>query len=154
MDAKVKAILAELQNGIKLESSPFKRIAKKIGITEDEVVEVIKEYIENKTIRRLGAAVRPDKLEYVNNALVAWKVSDERVQAVGETLAGFKEITHCYDRECPDGWDYNFFTMIHAKTEEDLQKVISRISTECNLSEYSIFRTIKELKKTSMKYFE
>ena len=154
MDEKVKAILAELQKGIKLEASPFKRIANKIGITENEVVDVINEYIDNKTIRRFGAAVRPHMLEYVNNALVAWKVAEDRIQSVGEKLAGFNEITHCYDRECPEGWDYNFFTMIHAKTEEDLQEVISRILAECNLKDYSVFRTIKELKKTSMKYFD
>ena len=154
MDSKLKAIFKALQNGIKLEATPFQRIALEIGIDESEVISLIKANCDNGTIRRLGAAVRPDKLDYTNNALVSWKVSEDKVASTGEKMSQYEEVTHCYERGCPEGWDYNFFSMIHAKSEQELQDVVKAISCECQISEYEIFRTVKELKKTSMKYFD
>ena len=62
-------------------------------------------------------------------------------------------LIHCYDRECPDGWNYNLFVMIHAQTEEALKEIIRNISEKYGLKDYKVFKTIRELKKTSMKYF-
>ena len=71
-----------------------------------------------------------------------------------DILAEMREISHCYERECPPGWHYNLFTMIHARSEEELRNIVADIGERFKFNGFKIFRTEKELKKTSMRYFE
>ena len=153
IDEKTKKILSELQNGFKLEARPFKRMANEIGCTEQEVIETISNCCDNGIIRRIGVAIKPQNAGYAANALTAWKVSPEKIHEVGTELAEMKEVSHCYDRECPEGWEYNLFVMIHGHSKEELDEIIKKISEKFDLKEYKVFNTVRELKKTSMKYF-
>ncbi len=153
MDEKTANILKELQNDFKLEAKPFKRIANKLGISEEEVIATISRCNEEGIIRRIGVAIKPQKAGFVANALTAWKVPEDKIHEVGSELAEMKEVSHCYDRDCPDGWDYNLFVMIHSQTKDELDQIIKNISSRYDLKEYKVFNTVRELKKTSMKYF-
>ncbi len=154
METKLRELLKELQNGFKLESRPFKRIANQLNWTEEEVLEQLKLSLESGLIRRIGVAVRPEKVGHFSNALVAWQVPEDRIEQVGEGMAELREISHCYERECPEGWNLNLFTMIHAKSSEELNGIIDDLKTKYELENYKIYKTEKELKKTSMRYFE
>ncbi len=154
MDTKTRQILCEIQEGFKLETRPFKRIANKVGCTEEEVLAVIAKCRDEGVIRRIGAAVRPEMAGHTANALVAWDVSPEHIDEVGTAIAEMREVSHCYERECPPGWPYNLFTMIHARSEEELRNLVASISERFKFNGFKIFRTEKELKKTSMRYFE
>jgi DNA-binding Lrp family transcriptional regulator len=154
MEPKLRELLKELQNGFKLESRPFKRIANELNWTEEEVLEQLKLSLESGLIRRIGVAVRPEKIGHFSNALVAWEVPADRIDSVGEGMAELREISHCYERECPEGWNYNLFTMIHAKSPDQLEEIITGLKKKYDLENYKIYKTVKELKKTSMRYFE
>ena len=154
MDEKRKAILHELQDGFMLETRPFKRIAKKLNCTEQEVIDEIKKCCDEGLIRRIGAAVRPQNVGKTVNAMVAWKVEESRMDEVGQGMSERKAVSHCYDRECPDGWEYNLFTMIHANDEADLEQILQELKDQFKLEDLKIYRTVKELKKTSMRYFD
>lgn len=155
MDKLTRDILCELQDGFKLETRPFMRIAKSVGHTEKDVIDVIKKNLDNGVIRRIGVAIRPEHLGHKKNALVAWKIAPDKVDHVGSQLALIKEISHCYDRQTPDGWDYNLFTMIHAVDQAEFDTLIKKIKRDYSIAddEYQIFPTLRELKKTSVKYF-
>jgi DNA-binding Lrp family transcriptional regulator len=153
MDEKTRKILTELQDGFKLESRPFKRIATEVGYTEEEVIDTIKEACNSGIIRRIGLAVRPEKIGYKENALVVWQVKAEQIEEVGTAISQYKEITHCYERECPPDWPYNLFTMMHASNEEQLSELIEEIKNNFGLSNYKIYKTQKEYKKSTMRYF-
>lgn len=154
MDEKTRQVLCQLQDGFKLETRPFKRIANEAGCTEEEVIEIVKKACSDGLIRRIGAAIRPEQNGYNSNALVAWQVEPDKVDEFGSALAEMREISHCYERECPPDWPYNMFTMIHARTDENLQAILKSILDRFDIKEYRIMKTVKELKKTSMRYFE
>ena len=153
IDEKTIKILKELQNGFKLETKPFKRIANELKISEGEVLSTISQCCDEGIIRRIGVAIKPQKAGLIANALTAWKVPEDRIHEIGSELAEMKEVSHCYDRECPEGWDYNLFVMIHSNSKEGLEEIINNISSKFNLKEYKVFNTVRELKKTSMRYF-
>ena len=153
LDEKTKKILSELQNGFKLEARPFKRISNEVGCTEEEVIATISNCCDNGIIRRIGAAIKPQNAGYTTNALTAWNVPAEKIHEVGTELAEMKEVSHCYDRECPKGWNYTLFVMIHSHSKEELDEIIKKISEKFDLKDYKVFNTVRELKKTSMKYF-
>ncbi|MFZ2960442.1 MAG: AsnC family transcriptional regulator [Candidatus Ozemobacteraceae bacterium] len=153
MDSIDTHLMKELQDELKLERRPFLRIAKTIGISEDEVLTRIARLLKEGVIRRLGLAVKPEKLGHTTNVLIAWNVPDEKMEHVGEALAGFPEISHCYERETPADWPHHLFTMVHARDEEHLQNMLQQIKECYDLTDFRLFRTKRELKKTSMKFF-
>jgi siroheme decarboxylase len=153
MTDQERALLKALQDGFKLEKRPFLRIAKDLGVSEEEVLAMIKRLQDECVIRRIGISVRPERMGVSGNALVAWKVPADRIEEVGEALSTRREVSHCYERECPADWPYNLFTMLHAPDPETLRVLIADLQDSQNLGEHCILPTVRELKKTSMKYF-
>ena len=149
-----KKIIALLQTDIPVVKRPFLEMAEKIGITEDEFLRVLKDLNGRDIIRRFGATLKHQKTGFKANAMVAWKVDEDRVEKTGSIMATFQEITHCYRRNPAPGWKYNLYTMVHAGSEEAIHALVKKISETVEENEYEILFSRKELKKTSMNYFE
>ena len=145
LEEKEKKVLLALIEGIPLTKTPFTEIGKKLGLEEKEVVEIIKKLKEKKVIRRLGATLRHNKAGYTANAMVAWYVPEEKVEEIGSELAKNPLITHCYLRKTYSDWKYNLYTMIHARSEDELNKIIKEISERFELYEYQVLPTVKEV---------
>lgn len=146
-------LVRRLQEDIPLTPRPFADIAAAVGMTESEVVEKVREWVADGTIRRFGAMVRHQRLGYKANAMSAWDVPEERVEEVGEALAEAGEVSHCYHRPRADGWDYNVFAMIHAATESECEEIASALARRVGIDDYSLLFSSREFKKVSMKYF-
>lgn len=149
-----KKIIALLQTDIPVVKRPFLEMAEKIGITEDEFLKVLTDLDNRNMIRRFGATLKHQKSGYKANAMVAWDIPEDRVEEVGEIMASFREITHCYRRNPAPGWDKNFYTMVHAATEDECYAIVKKISKAVKEDTYTLLFSRQELKKTSMKYFE
>ena len=150
---KEQALVRVLQDNIPLSSRPFAEIGETVGMTESEVVDKIREWQEDGTIRRFGAMVRHQRLGYKANAMSAWNVPDERAEEVGQALAATEEVSHCYQRPRADGWKFNIFAMIHAGTEDECRRVAARLSQQVGVDDYDLLFSSREFKKVSMKYF-
>jgi len=85
-------------------------------------------------------------------AMVVWKVEPERTKEVGEVFAGFREVSHAYERHTDKNWPYSLYTMVHGKSDEDVQRTVRRMSQACGISNYRILVTEKELKKVPPTY--
>ncbi len=149
-----KKIIALLQTDIPVTKRPFLEMAEKIGITEAQFLEVVNDLNDRHLIRRFGATLKHQKSGYKANAMVAWKIPEERVTEVGPIMAGFTEVTHCYRRNPSKDWDYNLYTMVHGATEDECYAIVDRISNAIHEDTYCLLFSREELKKTSMKYFE
>ena len=149
-----KKIIALLQTDIPVVKRPFLEMAEKIGITEDEFLRVLKDLNDKGIIRRFGATLKHQKSGFRANAMVAWRVDEEKVEKTGNIMAGFQEITHCYRRNPAPGWKYNLYTMVHASDEDACHAIVKKISHAVGIDEYELLFSRKELKKTSMNYFE
>lgn len=149
-----RQIIKELQNGLPLAGRPYKIISDRLKISEDELIERIRYLIENGFIRRFGAAVRHQDLGFKANAMVVWDVPDDRVDDVGGIMAGFKEVTHCYQRPRCHNWPYNLFTMVHGQSREECAKIAGVISQAVGIKIFDLLFSTTELKKISMRYFE
>lgn len=149
-----RKIMKALQENIPLSLRPYKDIADAAGITEQEVVEKIKNYKEKKWIRRFGAILRHQKAGFSANGMGVWPVPNaEDRQRLGEIMASFREVSHCYERPSYADWPYNLFTMIHGESKEDCEAVAKRISEATGIKEYGMLYSNREFKKTSMVYF-
>lgn len=135
-------------------SRPFAAIAAKLGLSEEILIQRVGQFLDDGRIRRFGAVVRHQDLGFVANAMVVWNVPDHRVREVGPIMAGFEEVTHCYQRLRRSNWPYNFYTMVHGQTREECVQAAQRIARAARLKHYRLLFSTKELKKSSMRYFE
>jgi len=149
-----KKIMKCLQGDIPSTLTPYKDIAESAGTTEEQVIARINFYREKKWIRRFGATLRHAKAGFKANGMGVWKVPNpEDRQRLGEEMASFQEVSHCYERSSFDDWPYNLFTMIHGESKEDCERVARRISEKTGVKEYRMLYSAREFKKSSMKYF-
>jgi DNA-binding Lrp family transcriptional regulator len=148
-----KEIIKIIQDNIPISLTPFKDIGKKLSISEEEVIFRINKMIENNVIRRFGAVLKHQKAGIIANGMIVWNVPDELAEEIGYKLAQFKEVTHCYERPRQKNWPYNIFTMVHGRTKEDCIEIAKKLSKEVGIENYDILFSLKEFKKSSMKYF-
>jgi len=148
-----KKIIASVQGDMPVTERPFLEIAERIGITEESLLETLKDLTGRGIIRRFGATLYHQKSGFEANAMVAWQVDESQIEAVGEKVASFREVSHCYRRNPTTEWRYNLYTMIHAKDEESCREIARKISQETSVNIYKVLFSRKELKKTSMQYF-
>ena len=144
-------LIRYMQDGIPLTKTPYKDISDALGVTEQEVIDRIKKLLEEGKIRRLAASIAHRMIGINSNAMTVWKVPDERVEECGKIMAGYEEVTHCYERPTFPDWKYNVFTMIHGYTDEECENVIERIKQETGLDEYVVLYSEKEFKKVGVR---
>ncbi|MBW2092087.1 MAG: Lrp/AsnC family transcriptional regulator [Deltaproteobacteria bacterium] len=154
LSQREKRIIYELSGDLGKSARPFKELAQKLALPEEQILETIRSLKNKGVLRRFGATLRHQLSGFTANAMVAWKVEESRVDEVGETLASFQEVTHCYHRPSVPGWPYNLYTMIHGSSEEDCRTLARRMAQAAGVTEYELLFSDEEHKKTSMRYFE
>ncbi|MCX9015136.1 MAG: AsnC family transcriptional regulator [Candidatus Methanoperedens sp.] len=151
MDKTDIKLLKLTQDGISIEPEPFRKIAQELGITEDEILDRMDKLVKEGVIRRFGASIGHRAIGITANAMCTWNVPDERVEEVGAVMAGFPEVTHCYERPRYPDWEFNLFTMIHAYSREECENIAKQVSLATGIKGYSILFSEKEFKKTGVR---
>jgi siroheme decarboxylase len=151
MDETDMDLLKLVQDGIPLTHSPFRHLAADLGITEQEVVDRLKNLQKAGKIRRFAASIGHRAIGITANAMCVWNVPDEQIEGVGAKMAEFPEVTHCYERPRYPDWPYNLFTMVHSYTPEDCEKVAMRISDATGIKDYTLIFSEREFKKTGVR---
>ena len=148
-----RRIVKSLQDGVPLTEQPFKEIARRLGISEDELLAQIEAWKADGAIRRFGAILHHQQAGYVVNAMGVWDVPDSQAEEFGRVAASFPAVSHCYQRPRFDGFPYNLYTMIHAKSRQECEKAARAISETTGIATYALLYTTAEFKKTSPVYF-
>ena len=124
MDEVDKDILNTIQTDLPIDSRPFLKVADKIGISEDEVIDRVKNLKDRGYIRRLGGVFDSNKLGF-KSTLVALRVTPGRIEEVAEKVSSYKGVTHNYQRE-----DYfNLWFTLVSKDESELNSILDEIES-------------------------
>ncbi len=146
-----KRILLGLQEELCLTSQPFDFMCGDVLVPED-VLRIINELIDSGVVRRIAAVVNHRKLGYTANVMFAGQVPQNRVAWVGEQLAAFPIVSHCYERRTFEDWPYNLFAMMHAQSMGEIQHVINQFVEAEKIKSFELLPTAKELKKQPVKH--
>jgi len=131
---------------------PFREMAEELGLDEADLLVRLRSYKQDGVLRRFGAILRHQKAGYVANGMSVWNVPDGDVARVGEQMASFREVSHCYERPRLPDWPYNLFGMIHGHSEDECRAVAARIALQIGIDDYRVLFSRREFKKTSMVY--
>lgn len=148
-----KRVIASIQGDLPVIERPYRQIAERLGITEDQLLAVLRDLCRRGVIRRFGATLRHQKSGFAANAMGAWQVPEARIGEVGEIMAASPSVSHCYRRDPNAHWPYNLYTMIHAGDPETCRAIAEDLSRRTGITDYILLFSQRELKKTSMQYF-
>ena len=123
---------------IEIKSQPF---------TKDGLKK-IKEDLHCARIRRFGAIVDHQKLNYSYNALISW-AKQSLSRKITLRLKEKDYISHIYLRKAHPLWPFGLYTMIHAQTKKELDTYVQELSALLGDCGFKILETIREFKKTS-----
>ena len=105
-------------------------------------------------MRRFSAVLHHRRAGFKSNAMVVWKVPEERSEEVGNIMAQSRWVTHCYQRPTFPEWEYTHFSMIHATSQEACEQVAAEISEATGIDDYRLLYSTREYKKSRVRYFD
>ena len=147
------AFIRVMQEDLPALELPFAVWAEQAESTEEELFAWAKKMEHLGYMRRFAAILHHRNAGFKANAMVVWQVPQEQVDAAGEQMALFREVSHCYRRPVYPNWPYPLFTMIHAETHAGCMDVVRRIEERAGSFPHKNLFSTKEYKKVRVKYF-
>jgi DNA-binding Lrp family transcriptional regulator len=146
-------IILTVQGDVSIEAHPFAAPARKLGMEGGELVEALADLQRQGYLRRFAGILRHREAGFAANGMAVWNVPDEDVRAVGEAMATYTAISHCYERPRYDDWPYNLFTMIHARSTTECEAFVAQLAETHGTRDYALLYSTTEYKKIRPTYF-
>ena len=148
-----RQIICQVQKEIQLVRYPFKEAATTLGISQDELVKRLQVMQEKGILRRISAILDHRKSGFLFNGMVTWQVDDKDLDNLGRKFSSYKPVSHCYIRNSFPQWPYQLYTMIHARSREDLEAIVEHMTAASGQTNYRICLSTREFKKQRVIYF-
>jgi DNA-binding Lrp family transcriptional regulator len=137
LDNLNQQLLAQLAEGLPICSRPYLEIGERLGISEIEVIERLKQLQSNGMIKRFGVIVKHAALGYRANAMCVWQVPEMQIDEIAEYLLKFSFVTLCYQRPALPEWNYNLYCMIHGKDKNTVLAQIAQINSHPKIQTFT-----------------
>jgi siroheme decarboxylase len=141
MDTIDKKILNIIQKDFPVVAEPFKVVAEKLGVAEDEVLERIRNLQEGGIIRRIGAVFDSKKMGYAST-LCAARVPKEKLKKFVAVVNSYAGVTHNYRRS----HEYNVWFTFIAPDQETLNRCLAEIRDKTGVTEIISMTATKTFK--------
>jgi DNA-binding Lrp family transcriptional regulator len=136
-------ILSRIQKKFPLVPKPFAVIADELGITEEEVLEILQHEKSENIIRQTSAIFDTKRLGY-KSSLVAFKIPEDKIDDAVAIINAHPGVSHNYERN----HEFNiWFTMAVAPDSElGLDKTIDILAKLTEADDYIMLPTLKLFK--------
>ncbi|MBI4302626.1 MAG: Lrp/AsnC family transcriptional regulator [Chloroflexi bacterium] len=124
-----KIILNHIQGGFPITSRPFKEIGEKLGMSETEVIERIKNLCLSGALSRFGPVLNPRRMGG-NSTLAAMSVSPDRLEQVIALVNSYPEVSHNYERQ----HRFNLWFVVSAESEAEIKRVLAEIEAKSSFA--------------------
>ncbi len=141
MDSIDKKILNIIQKEFPVVAEPFKVVAERMGITEDEVLERISRLKQEGIIRRIGAVFDSKKMGFVST-LCAARVPEDTLKDFVRVVNSYPGVTHNYRRS----HEYNVWFTFIAPDEGTLQKSLAEIRDRTGIADIISMSAVRTFK--------
>jgi len=153
LSARDIEVVRAVQGDLALEPDPFAAPARALGIDPDALLEMLGDLKQRGYLRRFAAILRHRKAGFGANGMAVWRVSEDRIATIGQAMAGYTAISHCYQRPVYADWKYNLFTMIHARKKGECEGFVAELAREHALDDVAVLYSTTEYKKIRLAYF-
>ncbi len=142
-----------MQEDLEPISRPFDSMAEQLGMTVPELFAKADDLVERKLMRRYSAVLHHRRAGFSSNAMIVWKVPEDRSEEIGTIMAEHPAVTHCYQRPTYEDWPYSHFTMVHGTSAEECERFGNEIAKATGMDERALVYSLREYKKTRVRYF-
>ena len=142
-----------MQEDLPRVSRPFDAMAEQLDMTVEQLFARADKLVEQKIMRRYSAVLHHRRAGFSSNAMIVWKVPEERSEEIGTIMAQHPAVTHCYQRPIYEDWPYSHFTMVHGTSEEECERFGEEIADATGMYERQLVYSLREYKKTRVRYF-
>lgn len=146
-----RAVLTALQRPLEVTSRPFDAVCPE-GMDQEQVFRLLGELVESGAVRRIAAVLNHRKLGFTANVMFAGHVAAEHIVELGEALARFSTVSHCYERKTFPDWPYNLYAMLHGRNMGQVQHTIEALADTGFLQSHQLLPTEAELKKKPVRH--
>ena len=153
MNEEYKRLVRLLQEEFPVCERPFEQLAARLGTTQEHVMEMTRRLQEEGRLRRITVSLFHVHAGFRVNSMLVWDVPEERLDRAAREAAKLDQVTHCYVRQRREEFDYNLYTMVHETSLERFDALLEQLKGMIDPVKFCDLRTIRELKKTGMKYF-
>ncbi len=147
-----RAMVRLMDQQIPVVERPFDPIAEELGIGVEVLLSMLQAWKREGVLRRIAAVLRHREAGFKANAMCVWPVTGDIV-AAGRRVAARAEVTHCYQRPRCEGFPFDLYAMIHTASWPRTEALFEAISTHCDLPNGVMLASLREFKKSSMRYF-
>jgi DNA-binding Lrp family transcriptional regulator len=121
-------LLKVAQEDFPLDERPFLRLAERLSVTEQEVIDLFAQLAREGIVRDLSAFFDPRRLGY-ESTLACLSVPPERVDEVAALMDDMPEITHNYLRD----HRYNVWFTVIAPSRAEIGALLRRLEQRTGL---------------------
>jgi len=150
------AFVRVMQRDLALVPAPFVAVAEELGISFADAAEMHERFLTSGRMRRFAAVLHHRRAGFGANAMGVWAGpadDPDALRRLGETMAGFRAVSHCYQRPSYPEWPYNLFTMVHGKSVEACEQTLTAIAEATGITDRHALYSTKEFKKVRVRYF-
>lgn len=134
-------------------AQPFAPVAAALGCDVATVLDRARSLSERGFLRRFAAILNHRQAGFRANGMAVWQAPPERVSEVGHFIAGYRNVSHCYERPTYPDWPYSVFSMIHHQKVAGVEETARAISRETGITDYQVLYSTTEYKKIRLPYF-
>lgn len=132
---------------------PFDAVAEALGWPVERVFEHARRMQANGHLRRFAGILNHRTAGFRANGMAVWSVPPERTREFGQFVAGYRNISHCYERPTYPDWPYSVFSMIHHPKVSGVEETAQAIAEETGITDYQVLYSTTEYKKIRLPYF-
>ncbi|WP_456389387.1 siroheme decarboxylase subunit alpha [Hydrogenimonas sp.] len=146
-------LVRALQKDIEPLKEPFAPVVEELDIDYETLSKEVERMKKAGLMRRFAAILYHRKAGFTANAMVVWKVPEDSAEEIGETVAAYSAVSHCYLRPVYPEWPYPLFSMVHGKSREEVESIVEEMAEEIGVNEYDYLYSTREFKKVRIRYF-
>ncbi len=124
-----KEILNMIQLDFPIDARPFQVLAKRLGLSEEDLIARVQAMKDLMIIRRIGGNFSPDRLGYYSTLCTA-QVPENKIEEFTRTVNAYPGVTHNYMRD----HDFNIWFTFIAPSRQQIADCLEEISRQTGVS--------------------
>ena len=125
-----RKILNEIQSDFPIVHRPYQELARRLNLTEAEVMDAVRRMKDKGIIRRIGGNFHSSRLNFVST-LCAAKVPEDKIDSFVEAVNRHPGVTHNYLRNN----SYNIWFTFIAEDMNIIEQALDEVSRETGVEE-------------------
>lgn len=145
--------IRRLQDDFPLCDTPYLRMARDLGMEQDDLWALLEGLIRQGYLKRIAALLAPVRPGADAREIVVWQVPEEAVERAGYQVSLFPQVVHCCQRIVYPEFPYSLFAGIQVPEGFLLQEIFEQIEAKIGKWPHRVLKTLSEPKRARLKYF-